>query len=94
MFRFAFLIFLIFFGACSKNKTAVAEQDVNRVLERLASQRVQEVLKSSENELAATDKELVDQISNLFHLDSKSVWEGIRKKNPSLYSYLRGEAQQ
>lgn len=91
IFRWFFLIVLVWLGQCAPIKPDVTEQDVQRILERLAQQRVATGLNVKKGQNLPSDFELVEESCRIFRLDCAKVQGFLREDQPAIYREIWGQ---
>jgi hypothetical protein len=82
---FTFLILL----QCAPTKEEVSDQDLSRVLEYVANQRIATALQTSPDKPTLSDWELFEKSCEIFRLDSKKALQLLSEKNPEMYKSIK-----
>lgn len=81
---FSFLLF-----SCAPVKEDVTEADLNRVLDRMAGQRVATGLRVEEGKPLPSDWEIFQESCKIFRLDPDTAMNLLEEKNPKLHRTIR-----
>lgn len=85
----SFLLFSIF--SCQSPRREASVADYNRILEKLALERVIRTLNATETNHTPPDFEIIKEVCDQSRLDVVSFWKLLKSKNPELYTYLSSD---
>jgi hypothetical protein len=89
-FRNLLCLFLILITLhCAPTKDDVSDQDLSRVLEYVANQRIASALQTSPDKPTPSDWELFEKSCEIFRLDSKKALLLLSEKNPEMYKSIK-----
>lgn len=80
--------FLFVFHSCTKFRTEITDQDLQKVLDRLAYLRLAQRLELEDLNLIKSDEELFLEICELNRIHPKFVLDKLKEKNSKLYKHL------
>lgn len=85
---FGILFVLLHLSFCTKFRAEVTEQDLQKVLDRLAFLRFTQRLELEDLDSIKSDEELFYEICALNRLPPQLVLEKLKETNPNLYKHL------
>jgi len=74
--------------ACASPKSEVTEQDLKRVLDRVAESRIQTTLVADLGKPSPSDRELFEDACRIYRLDVDKARELLRQSNQKLYGAI------
>lgn len=89
--RFLYLFFFVSIVNCAPEKTEIAPNDIQRVLERVAEMRIQTALSSDIGKPSPSDKELFEEACKIYRLQLDQAKIALSLKNKDLYESIYGK---
>ncbi|MEM7180431.1 MAG: hypothetical protein AAF518_05935 [Spirochaetota bacterium] len=89
--KWIFRLCILLLISCAPKKDSVSNIELRRLLERVAVTRVSHRLSRKVGAPLKTDREIFLEACKVFRLSPELALEKIQKKNPKLYSRLKGE---
>jgi hypothetical protein len=87
-FRKGFLLPILLFGFCLPPRTDIQMQDIQKVIDRLAYVRFANRIEVEDITKLKTDKQLFQEICEIYRLDENSVLEKLKETHPRIYKKL------
>lgn len=77
--------------SCAPQKSTVSDIELKRLLERIATSRFYHRIHRKAGTPIKTDREIFLEACEIFRLKPELALEKLKKKNPKLYSHLKGK---
>jgi hypothetical protein len=88
-FIIAFLAFSAF--ACQSSRREANFADYQRILERLAQERVIRTLNATETNHSPSDFQIIKEVCEQSRIEPLSFWKMLKSQNSELYTYLSSD---